>query len=117
MNYAHMRICAVEGSSVNISSEYSHPHSKQPISKDWYKIRRSGGEEAEKLTREAGRLLYHDLDSRHMLQINNLRNTDSAEYALSLQRDEKKWKMSDYPEVTLVVTGNHLISNIITEVQ
>lgn len=98
----------MEGSLVNISSEYSHPDSQKPKSEVWYKIKRSGGEKVEKMMREAGRLQYHYMDGHHMLQINNLRQTDSAEYALSFQRDDKQWKLSDFPEVTLVVTGNSL---------
>ncbi|XP_060938751.1 uncharacterized protein LOC133015541 [Limanda limanda] len=41
VNYVNRRICALQGSSVNISSEYSHPSYQQLKSRLWYKYRRS----------------------------------------------------------------------------
>ncbi|XP_074486929.1 uncharacterized protein LOC141765015 [Sebastes fasciatus] len=94
VNYVSRRICALEGSSVNISSEYSE--NQQPKYKLWYKKKRSGKEEVEERMKAAGRVTYHDnMKNQHILRINNLKKDDSAEYSLTLQKDG----------VTLVVTG------------
>ncbi|XP_036965549.1 uncharacterized protein LOC119025724 [Acanthopagrus latus] len=50
VNHVSRRICAVQGSSVNISSEYSHPDSQQPQSKSWYRIIRSVVTEGQRVT-------------------------------------------------------------------
>ncbi|XP_037619618.1 uncharacterized protein LOC119484678 isoform X4 [Sebastes umbrosus] len=94
VNYVSRRICALEGSSVNISSEY--PENQQPKYKLWYKIKRSGKEEVEKRMKAEGRVEYHDnMKNHHILRINNLKKDDSAEYTFTIQK----------PGVTLVVTG------------
>ncbi|XP_074486924.1 B-cell receptor CD22-like isoform X1 [Sebastes fasciatus] len=100
VNYVSRRICALEGSSLNISSEYSE--NQQPKYKLWYKIKRSGKEEVEERMKAAGRVTYHDnMKNHHILRINNLKKDDSAEYSFTIQRDDERWK----PVVTLVVTG------------
>ncbi|XP_047433386.1 uncharacterized protein LOC125003475 [Mugil cephalus] len=40
VNYISRSICALKGSSVNISSEYSHPDNQQSESKLWYKMQK-----------------------------------------------------------------------------
>ncbi|KAE8300498.1 hypothetical protein D5F01_LYC00639 [Larimichthys crocea] len=106
VNYVSRRICALQGSSVNISSEYLHPENQQPKSKGWYKIKRSVEEDAEELIKAAGRVEYHDnMKNHHILTINNLKKNDSAEYTFRLQQENGEWKQSDFSRVTLVVTG------------
>ncbi|XP_049427022.1 uncharacterized protein LOC125885501 isoform X2 [Epinephelus fuscoguttatus] len=101
VNYVSRRICALEGSSVNISSEYSNSNYGQPKSKSWYKVKRSVEGEVEKPLKAVGRVKYHDnMKNRHVLGINHLKKNDSAEYRFKLQTDDG-WK----PGVTLVVTG------------
>ncbi|XP_042341541.1 uncharacterized protein LOC121942409 isoform X2 [Plectropomus leopardus] len=101
VNYASRRICALEGSSVNISSEHSYYNYRPPKTKLWYKIKRSGEEEVEEPIKAAGRVEYHDkMKNHHILRINNLIKNDSAEYRFKLQTDDR-WK----PGVTLVVSG------------
>ncbi|KAE8300500.1 hypothetical protein D5F01_LYC00641 [Larimichthys crocea] len=105
VNYVSRRICALQGSSVNISSEYLHPENQQPKSKCWYKIKRSVEEDAEELIKAAGRVEYHDnMKNHHILTINDLKKNDSAEYKFRLQKVAKEWKQSVLPGVTLVVT-------------
>ncbi|XP_008293153.1 B-cell receptor CD22-like [Stegastes partitus] len=106
VNYVSRRICTLEGSSVNISSEYLHPDNQPPKFKRWYKIKRGGTKEADILTEAAGRVEYHDdTKNRHILTIKKLRRDDSAEYAFRLQNENVEWKHSDLPGVTLVTTG------------
>ena len=105
VNYIRRRICALEGSSVNISTQYLYPDNKKPKSKVWYKIKRRGKEEAVKLTEDAGRVQYDDnMNNQHILRINNLKKTDSTEYTFRLQKDGR-WK-SNRLRVTLIVSGN-----------
>lgn len=103
VNYATRRICAPEGSSVNISSEYSHPDNQQPKSEVWYKIKGRGKGGGAELIEATGRVEYHDSKrNHHVLRIKNLTKNDSAEYTF---REPQQY---DLPGVTLVVTGNSL---------
>ncbi|TDH15718.1 hypothetical protein EPR50_G00012290 [Perca flavescens] len=101
MNYVSRRICALRGSSVNISSEYSSPNN-QPKSKLWYKIKRSGQEEVKETIKNVTRMKYHDnFRNHHILRINNLTKNDSAEYTFRYHSDDQGLR----PGVSLVVTG------------
>ncbi|KAI3352539.1 hypothetical protein L3Q82_005478 [Scortum barcoo] len=104
VNYVSRRICALSGSSVNISSEYSHPVNQQPKSKLWYKIQRRVKEDGEELMKAAGRLKYRDMKNHHIMTINNLTKNDSAEYTFRLQQDRNEREKSDLPGVFLIVT-------------
>ncbi|KAM8773599.1 uncharacterized protein AB9X84_017298 [Acanthopagrus schlegelii] len=105
VNHVSRRICAVQGSSVDISSEYSHPDYGQPQSKSWYKIIRSGKKDTEKPVEVAGHVEYHEnMNNHHILSIKNLTRNDSAEYKFKIQTRDG-WKQSDFSGVMLVVTG------------
>ncbi|KAI3352540.1 hypothetical protein L3Q82_005479 [Scortum barcoo] len=105
VNYVRRRICALKGSSVNISSEYLHPDNQQPKNKFWYRRSQSGERKTEKLTEAAGRVEYHDnMKTRHVLRIQNLKKSDSAEYKFRLQQDHNEREKSDLPGVFLIVT-------------
>lgn len=100
LNYASERICALEGSSVNISSLYSLPNHTEPNSKSWYK--KKSEEKDETLTEAAGRVEYHDnMIDQHTLTIKNVEESDSAEYRFRFH-DDTGSKVA----VTLTVTGN-----------
>ncbi|XP_044043399.1 uncharacterized protein LOC122871894 [Siniperca chuatsi] len=107
VNYVSRRICALQSSSVNISSKYLHPDNMQPKSKLWYKIKRSSEEDAENVIEAAGRVEYRDnMKNHHMLRIKKLMKNDSAEYTFRHLTEERGQKlMSDLPGVTLVITG------------
>ncbi|XP_067354989.1 obscurin-like [Channa argus] len=105
VNYQTRRICALEGSSVNISSDYSYPYNKMVSSKGWF-IKKRNGERYEKHPKVPGRVEYHDKSkNQHMLTLHNLKSQDSGEFIFSLQKDSKVLKEYDLPGVTLVVTG------------
>ncbi|XP_039655294.1 uncharacterized protein LOC120558382 [Perca fluviatilis] len=114
VNYVRRRICALEGSSVNISSEYSR-HSGPIVNHFWNKGSQGVQQDAENLTEDActvgqcsasPRVEFHDnMKNYTILRINNLEKNDSAEYRFTLKRDDKEWKPSASPGVTLVVTG------------
>ncbi|XP_070683777.1 contactin-1-like [Pempheris klunzingeri] len=106
VNYVRRRICALRGSSVNISSEYSYTNSLPLRSKTWYKRKRNAKADAEELIQAAGRVQFNDeAKNQHILRIENLQRTDSAEYAFRLLTVEGTPRQSDLPGVTLVVTG------------
>ncbi|XP_053275373.1 uncharacterized protein LOC128437303 isoform X1 [Pleuronectes platessa] len=102
VNYVNRRICALQGSSVNISSEYSHPYYQQPKYKSWYKSRRSDMAAGEELIRNTHRIKFHEVMNIHILTINKLNKNDSAEYIFRIGSDAGRW--SAVPWVTLVVT-------------
>ncbi|XP_044043385.1 uncharacterized protein LOC122871883 isoform X2 [Siniperca chuatsi] len=104
VNYVSRRICALEGSSVNISSEYFKP-SNLYLFKLWNKVKRRDDEDAETLTEDGRVEFYDNMKNHHMLRIDNLMKNDSAEYTFRLRTYDDGWKQSDLPGVTLVVTG------------
>ncbi|XP_025763479.1 B-cell receptor CD22 [Oreochromis niloticus] len=101
LNYVHSRICALEGSSVNISSKYSRPDYEQIQSKCWYKVKR----EAEQLTEDADHVEYDDsMKNQHILRLKKLKRDDSAEYRFTFTTENEEVTQSDFPGVTLIVT-------------
>ncbi|XP_026215540.1 uncharacterized protein LOC113161920 isoform X1 [Anabas testudineus] len=101
VNYVNRRICALQSSSINISSQYSHPDNKF---KFWYKIKRGEKQEAEKLTEAERRVEFSDNKNHHNLIIKQLKKNDSAEYIFRVQTNDEEEIRFDYPGVTLVVT-------------
>ncbi|XP_032384682.1 B-cell receptor CD22 isoform X2 [Etheostoma spectabile] len=120
VNYVRRRICALEGSSVNISSEYSR-HKWAVMNHFWNKGKQGDGQDALNLTEYAGRVEIHDNKKNYtILRINDLKTNDSAEYTFRLHKDDKEWKQSASPGVTLVVTGLRVTmtpSAVVTEGQ
>ncbi|XP_023286947.1 uncharacterized protein LOC111673423 [Seriola lalandi dorsalis] len=106
VSYVSRRICALQGSSVNISSQYSYLRNQQPTFKYWYKLKQSGEEDAQNGIEAGGRVSYHDrMNNNHIMSIKELRKKDSAEYTLRLRAGYGEQKRLDAPGVTLVVTG------------
>lgn len=103
VNYVSRRICALEGSSVNIASQYSsHSISKYG---SWYKVQLGGEEDdcKEVFDEATGRVKHHDnMKDNHTLRINDVKRNDSAEYSFRL---EKHINLCHLPRVMLVVTG------------
>ncbi|XP_039468884.1 uncharacterized protein LOC120440443 [Oreochromis aureus] len=105
VNYVSRRICALEGSSVNITSEYSHPDNRKPKFKCWSKKWRKDKVEVEEVIEAAGRVEYQDnMKNQHILTINNLKKNDSGGYTFRFQKDHEGWTQSDLPGVFLIVT-------------
>ncbi|XP_034446384.1 uncharacterized protein LOC117764569 [Hippoglossus hippoglossus] len=102
VNYVNRRICALKGSSVNISSEYSDPFNQQSKSKLWYKNRRSDMAAGEELIKSTDRIKFHGVMKSHILTIKELNKNDSAEYIFRIGSDAGKWPA--VPGVTLLVT-------------
>ncbi|XP_005754840.1 uncharacterized protein LOC102201320 isoform X2 [Pundamilia nyererei] len=106
LNYVHSRICALEGSSVNISSKYSHPDHEQIQSKCWYKVKRNAEEDIRRnLTEDADHVEYDDsMKNQHILRLKKLKRDDSAEYRFTITTENEEVKQFDFPGVTLTVT-------------
>ncbi|XP_041641753.1 uncharacterized protein LOC121508752 isoform X2 [Cheilinus undulatus] len=105
VNYVSRRICALEGSSVNITSEYSHPSNQWPKHKHWYKLKNGRVEDAEMMTEAVDRVRFYDnMKNQHILKMTNLKKNDSAEYRFRLQQDDKEWRKADIPGVKIIVT-------------
>nr|XP_024658483.1 sialoadhesin [Maylandia zebra] len=93
------------GSSVNITSEYSHPDNMKPEFKCWSKKWRKDKVEVEELIEAAGGVEYQDnMKNQHILTINNLKKNDSGGYTFRFNKDHEGWTQSDLPGVFLIVT-------------
>ncbi|XP_038160723.1 uncharacterized protein LOC119796299 isoform X2 [Cyprinodon tularosa] len=99
INYVSRIICALKGSSVNISSKYSHPDYLQPQTKHWYKVKMNTTQEEEQLMDDGS-----DIKNKHILRLTNLDQKDSGEYKLRIKADNDELMQSDYHGVTLIVT-------------
>ncbi|KAK2817365.1 hypothetical protein Q5P01_025556 [Channa striata] len=106
VNYASRRICALEGSSVNISSEYNF-NKWDPIPKTWYKITRRSDLKAESVSEDAGSIIryYDNRKDQHTLTINHLKKSDSGAYSFGHKPNAEDWTQDHVSGVILVVTG------------
>uniref|UniRef100_A0A669AW01 Ig-like domain-containing protein n=1 Tax=Oreochromis niloticus TaxID=8128 RepID=A0A669AW01_ORENI len=102
VNYSKRRICAVKGSSVDISSTYNSYES--PIqSTSWFRSGR-GSEDLREDSQYAGRVEVIETErGRSTLRIRDLTESDSAEYHFKFKTQRFEWK-SSLPGTTLTVT-------------
>ncbi|XP_041640063.1 B-cell receptor CD22-like [Cheilinus undulatus] len=105
VNYVSRTICALEGSSLNITSEYLHPSDQQPKYKHWYKLKNGRVEDAEMMTEAVDRVKFYDnMKNQHILEMKNLKKNDSAEYRFRLQQRSKNWIKPNLPGIRMTVT-------------
>ncbi|XP_014873216.1 uncharacterized protein LOC106936614 [Poecilia latipinna] len=105
VSYDSRRICGLKGSSVNISSKYSHPEHEQPQTKRWYKVKINTKLEEEELMENKGDVNYQDdMRNQHILRLNNLEEKNSGEYEFRMKTQQRKRKSIEFPGVTLIVT-------------
>uniref|UniRef100_A0A3P8PMA3 Ig-like domain-containing protein n=1 Tax=Astatotilapia calliptera TaxID=8154 RepID=A0A3P8PMA3_ASTCA len=113
VNYSNRRICAVKGSSVDISCTYNSYES--PIqSKSWFRSGR-GSEDLTEDSQYAGRVEVTETErGRSTLRIRDLTESDSAEYHFKFKTQSFEWK-SSLPGTTLTVTDLQVkVSRIIS---
>ncbi|XP_023189148.1 uncharacterized protein LOC111608551 isoform X2 [Xiphophorus maculatus] len=103
VSYDSRRICGLKGSSMNISSKYSHPEQKQPLTKRWYKMKINTKLEEEVLENNTDVNYQDDTRNQHILRLNNLDEKNSGEYEFRMKTDSRK--SSHFSGVTLIVTG------------
>uniref|UniRef100_A0A3Q3L1C7 Ig-like domain-containing protein n=1 Tax=Mastacembelus armatus TaxID=205130 RepID=A0A3Q3L1C7_9TELE len=110
VTYTDRSICAVKGSSVDISCTYNS-YNKDIQSKFWFSPERSGRwqspsqpEDLSEDSQFAGRVQVLDPETgRSTLRITDLRETDSAQYHFTFKTRWFEWR-SSLPGTTLTVT-------------
>lgn len=95
------RICALEGSSVNISSKYFSPNYRESKAKHWSRIIWNVEERMNVLTTD--HFTYNEDQEKQIntLSIKSVKQSDSAEYRFRHQDDNTSQK----PGTVLTVTG------------
>ncbi|CAI5681327.1 unnamed protein product [Oreochromis niloticus] len=102
VNYSNRRICAVKGSSVDISSTYNN-FERVIQSTSWFRSGR-GSEDLREDSQYAGRVeLIETERKRSTLRIRDLTESDSAEYHFKFKTQRFEWG-SSLPGTTLTVT-------------
>ncbi|KAM7419713.1 hypothetical protein PAMA_016683 [Pampus argenteus] len=115
-NYVSRRICALEGSSVNISIKYYDSEQRFILSKLWYKIK-TGDPTKYNVIHDTDRVKYYDnVNDHYILTIHNLQKNDSAGYMFQVHKYYQRRKEPGFPRVTLVVTGLRVNFNPSAEV-
>ncbi|XP_029706259.1 uncharacterized protein isoform X2 [Takifugu rubripes] len=102
VNYIKKRICALEGSSVNISSKYSSSNYTKSKAKHWSRIIWNGEKEERMNVLKTDHFTYNEDQEKqiHTLSIKSVKQNDSAEYRFRLQDDNTSQK----PGTVLIVT-------------
>uniref|UniRef100_A0A3Q1CCK1 Ig-like domain-containing protein n=1 Tax=Amphiprion ocellaris TaxID=80972 RepID=A0A3Q1CCK1_AMPOC len=101
LNCVNRRICALEGSSVNISHEYSHPEDEEPKSTLWYKAEGN----AEHKEWHGHNVEYEETKKQNILRLEKLKKSDSAEYRFIIETTNNELKHCGFRGISLIVTG------------
>ena len=108
VTYTTQSICALKGSTVELSCSYTYPSGYTVTTTLWFTEWGTGVEPKDlgQDPKYAGRLVYHgDKKNDCTLKITDLRERDSATYKFRLLTDQEGGKYSGSPGVTLSVTG------------
>ncbi|XP_034150139.1 uncharacterized protein LOC114839747 isoform X2 [Esox lucius] len=105
VSYTHQSVCALKGSTVNISCTFSHPNRQNVTEKTWFNKWDSGViHDLIQNPEYAGRVEYHrTTDKDSTLTVTDLRESDSAEYKFRFTSNKVTWGYS-FPGTTLTVT-------------
>ncbi|XP_042172482.1 sialic acid-binding Ig-like lectin 12 [Oncorhynchus tshawytscha] len=106
VTYTHQSICALKGSTVDISCFYTHPSWHNVTEVSWFNKWESGVTKDLSLNPEyADRVEYHrQTEKDSTLRITDLRESDSTEYKFRFTSGKARWGYS-FPGTTLSVTG------------
>ncbi|XDV22223.1 hypothetical protein PO909_027167 [Leuciscus waleckii] len=115
VSYSSRRVCALMGSTRDISSTYSHPSGYTVSKTFWYYVQSGHYTDLREEHQFAGRVEYEG----NTLRIKELKMNDSGEYRFRIISDRTGGKLSGSPGVILTVTDTQVISspNIISEGQ
>ncbi|XP_056125700.1 uncharacterized protein LOC130103471 [Rhinichthys klamathensis goyatoka] len=115
VSYSSRRVCALMGSTVDISSTYSHPSGYTVNKTFWHYVQPGDFSDLREELQFAGRVEYEG----NTLRIKELKMNDSGEYKFRIITDTAEGKYSGSPGVMLTVTDTTVISspNIISEGQ
>uniref|UniRef100_A0A8K9V6A0 B-cell receptor CD22 n=1 Tax=Oncorhynchus mykiss TaxID=8022 RepID=A0A8K9V6A0_ONCMY len=105
VTYTKRSICALKGSTVDITCTYRHPSWHNVTEVSWFNKWETGvTTDLIQDPEYAGRVKYHPTtDKGSTLRITDLRESDSAEYKFRFTTTEVKWGYS-FPGTTLIVT-------------
>uniref|UniRef100_A0A672N553 Immunoglobulin domain-containing protein n=1 Tax=Sinocyclocheilus grahami TaxID=75366 RepID=A0A672N553_SINGR len=98
-----LRVCALVGSTVDISCTYSHPSGYTVYKTFWHYVRPGDFKDLREEHQFAGRVEYVG----NKLRIKELKISDSGEYRFRFITNTTNGKYSGSPGVILTVTGNH----------
>uniref|UniRef100_A0A8C7IXB5 Ig-like domain-containing protein n=1 Tax=Oncorhynchus kisutch TaxID=8019 RepID=A0A8C7IXB5_ONCKI len=106
VTYTHQSICALKGSTVDISCFYTHPSWHNVTEVSWFNKWESGVTKDLSLNPEyADRVEYHrQTENDSTLRITDLRESDSTEYKFSFTSGKARWGYN-FHGTTLSVTG------------
>ena len=107
VTYSSETICALKGSSVDISCSYKHPAGHTPTSQFWFYDQQSNTE-PEDLSLDhtyERRVEYTRNNSDHTLRLRDLTDEDAREYCFRFETD-KGQKFIRKPGVTLSIISN-----------
>uniref|UniRef100_A0A8C7MPS1 Ig-like domain-containing protein n=1 Tax=Oncorhynchus kisutch TaxID=8019 RepID=A0A8C7MPS1_ONCKI len=109
VTYTHQSICALKGSTVDISCFYTHPSWHNVTEVSWFNKWESGVTKDLSLNPEyADRVEYHrQTEKDSTLRITDLRESDSTEYKFRFTTDKARWGYS-FPGTSLAVTGSQV---------
>ncbi|XP_033985838.1 uncharacterized protein LOC117482003 [Trematomus bernacchii] len=116
--YSSTKICAVKGSTVEISCSYRYPSRinghENTVQKTFWFTQKKNGELVDLLTDSeyAGRVEDLCENNRCTLRIKNLRESDSAEYKFRLKTNQPDVRFAASPGVTLSVTDPDLLVKV-----
>ncbi|XP_064858215.1 uncharacterized protein LOC135560280 [Oncorhynchus nerka] len=110
VTYTHQSICALKGSTVDVSCFYTHPRWHNVTEVSWFNKWESGVTKDLSLNPEyADRVEYHrQTEKDSTLRITDLRESDSTEYKFRFTSGKARWGYS-FPGTTLTVTGNTIL--------
>ncbi|XP_045569345.1 uncharacterized protein isoform X3 [Salmo salar] len=106
VTYTHQSICALKGSTVDISCFYTHPSWHNVTEVSWFNKWESGvTKDLSQDSEYTSRVEYHQQTEKYStLRITDLRDSDSTEYKFRFTTNEARWGYS-FPGTTLTVTG------------
>ncbi|XP_067272224.1 basement membrane-specific heparan sulfate proteoglycan core protein-like isoform X1 [Pseudorasbora parva] len=115
VTYTSRRVCALMGSTVDISCTYTHPSGYSVNKTFWHYVQSGDLKDLREEDQFAGRVEYVG----NTLRIKELKSNDSGEYQFMFITDRTEGKYSGSPGVILTVTDLMVISspNIISERQ
>ncbi|XP_077935946.1 limbic system-associated membrane protein-like isoform X3 [Gasterosteus aculeatus] len=109
VKYLKTDVCAVKGSRVEISCDFTHPPGIHPsdIKDRFWFTKEKDGEPVDLRTDSeySGRVKYDCYSESCYLTITDVRESDSAEYKFTLMTNKPGEKYTGSPGVTLSVTG------------
>ncbi|XP_031676018.1 uncharacterized protein LOC109878241 isoform X2 [Oncorhynchus kisutch] len=109
VTYTHQSICALKGSTVDISCFYTHPSWYNVTEVSWFNKWESGVTKDLSLNPEyVDRVENHrQTEKDSTLRITDLRESDSTEYKFRFTTDKARWGYS-FPGTSLTVTGSQV---------